>query len=99
MEQKREPMDKNWIRGRRCRANGQVTVKPIFTKGIGCKSGGYTLKAVELTSGDLLFVAKARLRMERSILTGQEKSAKDVVVPQGMKVRTVLHREGNGRGE
>ena len=80
MEQRREPMDKNRIRGIRCRASGHVTAKPISIKDAGCKSGGWAGKAVELTSGDLLLVWDSRLRVERSILTGQQKSAEGVVI-------------------
>jgi len=36
-------------------------------------------KAVELTSGDLPFVSESRLRIERLILTGRQKSAEGVV--------------------
>ena len=64
MEQKREPMDKNRIRGIRRRASWQLTTKPTSIKGAGCKSGGGALKAVELTSGDLLLVAESRLKEE-----------------------------------
>ncbi len=99
MEQRREPMYKNRIRGIRCRASGHVTAKPISIKGAGCKSGGCARKAVELTSGDLPFVRKSGLRIERSVLTGRQKSAADVVVRQWMKVQTVLRKEGNGSGE
>ena len=53
MEQKREPMDKNRIRGMRRRTSRQVTTKSRFIKGAGCKSGGCALMVVELTSGDL----------------------------------------------
>jgi hypothetical protein len=60
-------MNKNRIRGIRCRASGQLTVKPISIKDAGCKSGGCAPKAVELTSGDLSFVVNARLRMKRFI--------------------------------
>lgn len=67
MEQKREPMDKNRIRGIRRRASGQVTAKPISIKDAGCKSGGCARKAVELTSGDLPFVVESRLKMKRFI--------------------------------
>jgi len=35
-------------------------------KGAACKFGGCAPKAVELTSGDLSFVAESRLRMERT---------------------------------
>jgi len=55
-------MNKNRIRGIRCRASWQLTTKPISIKGAGCKSGGGALKAVELTSGDLLRVAESRLK-------------------------------------
>jgi len=59
VEQKREPMDKNRIGGIRRRASWQLTTKPISIKGAGCKSGGGALKAVELTSGDLLCVTES----------------------------------------
>jgi hypothetical protein len=69
-----------------------MTAKPISIKGTGCKFGGCVRKAVELTSGDLLFVLDSGLRMERSILTGRQKSAEGVVVTQVMKARTVPAR-------
>ena len=71
MEQTYEPMYKNRIKGIRCRASGQLTVKPISIKGTGCKFGGCVRKAVELTSGDLPTVPESGLRSERSILTGR----------------------------
>ena len=92
MEQRREPMDKNRIRGIRCRASGHVIAKPISIKGTGCKSGGCAPKAVELTSGDLPLVPDSGLRVERSILTGRQKSAEGIVVAQVMKARTVPAR-------
>ena len=49
-------MNKNRIGGIRRRASWQRTAKPISIKDAGCKSGGGALKAVELTSGDLLRV-------------------------------------------
>ena len=73
-------MYKNRIRGIRCRASGHMIAKPISIKGTGCKFGGCVRKAVELTSGDLPFVSKSRLRVERFILTGRQKSAAGVVV-------------------
>ena len=76
-----------------------MTAKPISIKGTGCKSGGCVRKAVELTSGDLPFVPEPGLRVERSILTGRQKSAADVVARQRVKVQTVLRKEGNGSGE
>jgi hypothetical protein len=85
-------MDKNRIRGIRCRTSGQMTAKTIFIKGTGCKSGGCALKAVELTSGDLPFVSKSRLRIERLVLTGRQKSADGVVGARVPKARTVPAR-------
>jgi hypothetical protein len=64
VEQKREPMNKNRIRGIRRRASWQPTTKPISIKSAGCKSGGGAQKAVEFTSGDLLLVAESRLKEE-----------------------------------
>ena len=69
-----------------------MTAKPISIKGTGCKFGGCVRKAVELTSGDLPFVVESRLRIERLILTGRQKSAEGVVVTQVMKARTVPAR-------
>ena len=99
MEQTYEPMDKNRIEGIRCRTSWLMTTKSISIKGTGCKSGGCVRKAVELTSGDLPFVPESGLRVERSILTGRQKSAAGVVVRQRMKAQTVLRKEGNGSGE
>jgi hypothetical protein len=82
-------MYKNRIRGIRCRASWLVTAKPISIKGAGCKFGGCARKAVELTSGDLSFVSESRLRIERSVLTGRQKSAEGVLIAQAMKARTV----------
>jgi hypothetical protein len=76
-----------------------MIAKPISIKGTGCKFGGCVRKAVELTSGDLPFVREFGLRVERSILTGRQKSAAGVVVRQRMKAQTVLRKEGNGSGE
>ena len=99
MEQTHEPMYKNRIGGIRRRASGPMTAKPISIKGAGCRSGGCVRKAVELTSGDLSLVPESGLRVERSILTGRQKSAAGVVVRQRMKAQTVLRKEGNGSGE
>ena len=73
-------MNKNRIRGIRRRASWQLTTKPISIKGAGCKSGGGALKAVELTSGDLLLVAESRLKEERSDLKKWQKSAEGIVI-------------------
>ena len=53
MEQTREPMDKNRIRGALRRTSGQLIAKSKSIKGAGRKFGGCARKAVELTSGDL----------------------------------------------
>jgi hypothetical protein len=69
-----------------------MIAKPISINGTGCRFGGCVRKAVELTSGDLPFVVKTRLRIERLILTGRQKSAEGVVVTQVAKARTVPAR-------
>jgi hypothetical protein len=92
VEQTYEPMYKNRIRGIRCRTSWLMTTKSISIKGTGCKFGGCVRKAVELTSGDLPFVLDSGLRVERSILTGRQKSAKGVVVTRVAKARTVPAR-------
>ena len=89
MEQTYEPMYKNRIRGIRRRTSWQLTTKSKSIKGAGCKSGGCVRKAVELTPGDLALVRDTGLRIERSILTGRQKSAEGVVVRRRMKARTV----------
>ena len=48
-------------------------------KSAGCRFGGCVWKAVELTSGDLPFAVQSRLRVERSALTGWQKSAEGVL--------------------
>jgi hypothetical protein len=78
VEQTYEPMNKNWMGGIQCRTSGLATTKSISIKGTGCRSGGCVRKAVELTSGDLPFVLDSELRVERSILTGRQKSAEGV---------------------
>ena len=85
VKQIREPMEKNWIRGLRCRASEPMIAKPTSIKDTGGKSSGCAWKAIELTSGDLLHVSNSRLRVERFTLTVQQKSAEGVVVAQAMK--------------
>lgn len=76
-----------------------MIAKPLSIKGTGGISGGCVRKAVELTLGDLPFVPESGLRVERSILTGRQKSAAGVLVRQRMKAQTVLRKEGHGSGE
>ena len=99
VEQSRDPMDKNRIM-RLVRPDERAGNREVHTiKGLGSRLGGCAAKAVELTSGDLPFVPESGLRVERSILTGRQKSAAGVVVRQRMKAQTVLRKEGNGSGE
>ena len=56
-----------------------MAAKPTSIKGTECKSSGCALKAVELTSGDLLPVSNSRLRGERSLLIRWQKSAEGVL--------------------
>jgi len=53
VEQSRDPMDKNRIRGLPGRTSRHVAAKSRAIKGRGGRSGGRAAKAVELTSGDL----------------------------------------------
>ena len=69
-----------------------MIAKSISIKGTGCKFGGCVRKAVELTSGGLPFVSESRLRVERLILTGRQKSAEGVIGTKVLKARTVPAR-------
>jgi len=75
-------MYKNRIGGIRCRTSELASAKSTSIKGTGCRFGGCVWKAVELTSGDLPFVSKSGLRVERSTLTVRQKSAEGTVVRQ-----------------
>ena len=66
-----------------------MIAKSISIKGTGCKFGGCVRKAVEITSGDLPFVSESKLRIEKSVLTGRQKSAEGVLVTKVMKAQTV----------
>jgi hypothetical protein len=92
-------MDKKRIVGSLGGTSGQMTAKSIFIKRIGCKSDGCVRKAVELTSGDLPFAVESRLRVERSVLTGRQKSAEGVLAGRPVKAQTVLRKQGKGSGE
>jgi hypothetical protein len=80
-------MNKNWIRGLRCRASGQMIAKPKSIKGTGKSSGG-AWKAIELTSGDLLQVTESGLGVERCTPTVRQKSAAGVLVARARKAQT-----------
>jgi len=94
VEQTYEPMNKKRMRGMRCRASGRMTAKPISIKGTGCQYDGCVRKAVELTSGDLPLVSKTGLRVERSNLTGRQKSAAGKVGGELPKAQTVPRKGG-----
>ena len=72
-------MYKNRIRGIRCRTSWQLTTKSISIKSTGCQFGGCVRKAVELTSGDVLFVSKSRLKASQGALIPQQKSAEGIM--------------------
>jgi hypothetical protein len=69
-----------------------MIAKPKTIKGTGCRSGGWVRKGVELTWGDLALVSDSGLRVERSILTGRQKSAAGKVDRQLSKGQTVPAR-------
>jgi hypothetical protein len=64
VEQRREPMNKNRIRGLRRRTSGLLIAKSTTIKGAGGKFGGCALKAVILIAGGLLHVLESGLRVE-----------------------------------
>jgi len=76
-----------------------MTVRPRSIKDAGYQAGGGALTMVELPWGDLPVVSKSRRRGEGSILTGRQKSAEGLRVTQVAKARTVLRKQGHGRGE
>ena len=67
-----------------------MITQTLSIQGLDCKSDGCVQQAVELTSGDLRFAVDSRLRAERSVLTGRQKSAEGVLATQAVKARTVL---------
>lgn len=81
------------IGGIRRRTSWHMTAKSISINGAGCKFGGCALKAVGLTSGGLLHVLEAGLRVDRSTLTVQQESAAGVVAVWTAKAQT----EGSGK--
>ena len=65
VEQSRDPMDKNRIRGLPGRTSEPMIAKSTAIKGRGGKSGGCAVKAVGLTSGGLRRVRKPRTERAR----------------------------------
>ena len=66
-----------------------MAAKSRSIKGAGGKFGGCVLKAVILITGGLSPVPKSGLRVERSTLTGRQKSAAGIVIATAMKAQTV----------
>ena len=88
MVQRREPMDKNRIRGRRYRTIRQMTTKSRSVKGANRKSDGCAPKSDESISGGLPAIREAEVSEERSDLTGWQKSADGIAVPAATKACT-----------
>ena len=65
-----------------------MTAKPSTIKGAGGKFGGCALKAVVLMTGGLLHVLESGLRVERSTLSVQQKSAAGIVAALAAKAQT-----------
>jgi hypothetical protein len=62
-----------------CGRVGNEQQSPYPSKASAGKSGGSALKAIELTTGDLLHVVDSRLERERFFLNVQQKSAEGIV--------------------
>ena len=79
MEQNRDPMDKNRIRGLPGRTSGQVTAKSTVIKDRGGKFGGCAGKAVGLTSGGSVSRPETRTERVARRVTVAQKSAEGIV--------------------
>ena len=87
VEQKREPMDKNRIRGRCGRTSQHVMTKSRSIKDPGGKFGGCAQKIVRLTSGGLCRLGprlayERRVRKSQGFLIAAQKSAEGIVEVQ-----------------
>ena len=79
MEQTRDPMDKNRIRGLPGRTSGRMSAKSTVIKGRGGKFGGCAGKASDLTSGDPRPCPDLRTeRVARRVIAGR-KSAEGII--------------------
>ena len=79
MEQSRDPMDKNRIRGLPGRTSERLIAKSRAIKGRGGRSGGCAVKAVDLTSGGLRRVRKPRTERVARLVIAMQKSAEGIV--------------------
>ncbi len=92
VEQSRDPMDKNRIRGLPGRTSEQVIAKSAAIKGRGGKSGGCAVKAVGLTSGGLRCVWNPRTGRSRK---GRDRGAE---VSRGHSSRLAGEGLNDGQG-
>ena len=92
MEQSRDPMDKNRIRGRPGRTSEPKVAKSIAIKDRGGKSGGCAVKAVGLTSGGLRRVRQSRTERVRK---ARERGAE---VSRGHSSRLADEGPNDGQG-
>ena len=92
LEQSRDPMDKNRIRGLPGRTSEQVIAKSVAIKGRGGKSGGCAVKAVGLTSGGLCCVRNPRTERFRK---GRDRGAE---VSRGHSSRLAGEGPNDGKG-
>jgi len=93
VEQSRDPMDKNRIRGLPGRTSEHMIAKSMAIKGRGGKSGGCTVKAVGLTSGGLRRVRKSRTERVRK---ARERGAE---VSRGHSSRLTGEGPNDGQGQ
>ncbi len=92
VEQSRDPMDKNRIRGLPGRTSEQAIAKSAAIKGRGGKSGGCAVKAVGLTSGGLRRVRNPRTERFRK---GRDRGAE---VSRGHSSRPPGEGPNDGQG-
>ena len=93
MEQSRDPMDKNRIRGRPGRTSEPKVAKSLVIKDRGGKSGGCAAKAVGLTSGGLRRVRHPRTERVRK---ARERGAE---VSRGHSSRLFDEGPNDGQGK
>jgi hypothetical protein len=99
VEQSRDPMDKNRIRGLPGRASDRMIAKSRAIKDRGGISGGCAVKAVGLTSGGLRRVRDSRTeRVARSVIAVQ-KSAEGIVACRCSRVATAGEGPNGGLGQ
>ena len=93
VEQSRDPMDKNRIRGLPGRTSEPMIAKSTAIKGRGGKFGGCAVKAVSLTSGGLRRVRNSRTERARK---GRHRGAE---VSRGHSSRLADEGPNDGQGQ